>query len=195
MKDGPILFPADHELVQRVLAGDGRALEEFLERARCIPRILHFKNHRLSHPLPASDMADLAQETFARIWARLDRYLGTGSLEAWMYRFCCNVLVRALEHASSGRAQALGEVASEEATTHHHHGSGTWAGERIERTIGALPEAYEAVVRLKLLSEMTFQELAGRLGIPVNTAKTRYYRGMEQVRRALGTEPIEELRE
>ena len=38
------------------------------------------------------------------------------------------------------------------------------------------------VIRLKHFAQMTFEEIAERLGISANTAKTRYYRGLERLR-------------
>ena len=41
------------------------------------------------------------------------------------------------------------------------------------------------VVRLKHFEELTVEEIGGRLGLPTNTAKTKYYRGLGRLHEAL----------
>ena len=41
------------------------------------------------------------------------------------------------------------------------------------------------MIRLKHFQELTFEEISSRLSIPANTAKTKYYRGLEKLRETL----------
>ena len=54
--------------------------------------------------------------------------------------------------------------------------------------LSGLPEAQRVVVHLKLWEEMTFEGIAEVLGIPPNTAASRYRYGLEKLRAEL--EPL-----
>jgi RNA polymerase sigma-70 factor, ECF subfamily len=53
----------------------------------------------------------------------------------------------------------------------------------IQEAMSRLPENYRAVLTLKLWGELTFAEIAGTLGIPPNTAASRYRYALEQMRK------------
>jgi RNA polymerase sigma-70 factor (ECF subfamily) len=55
----------------------------------------------------------------------------------------------------------------------------------IEQVLRRLPAEQREVVYLKVFEGMTFQEIADRCGIGINTAGSRYRYGIEALRRAL----------
>jgi RNA polymerase sigma-70 factor, ECF subfamily len=55
----------------------------------------------------------------------------------------------------------------------------------IARALAELPEEQRTVVVLKLYQGLTFQEIAGILQIPLNTAASRYRYALEKLRPAL----------
>ena len=55
----------------------------------------------------------------------------------------------------------------------------------LERAVKNLPEIYREVVTLKVWGELTFQQIAETVGIPLNTAASRYRYALEHLRAAL----------
>ena len=55
----------------------------------------------------------------------------------------------------------------------------------LEQAVKALSPIYREVVVLKVWSGLTFQEIADTLGIPLNTAASRYRYALDQLRTAL----------
>ena len=55
----------------------------------------------------------------------------------------------------------------------------------LERAVKALPPLLREVVVLKTWSALTFQQIADTLGIPLNTAASRYRYALEHLREAL----------
>ncbi len=53
----------------------------------------------------------------------------------------------------------------------------------IDRAMKKMPEKFREVLMLKIWSELTFAEIADTLGIPLNTAASRYRYGLEMLRR------------
>ena len=55
----------------------------------------------------------------------------------------------------------------------------------LEDAVKALPEIYREVLTLKVWGELTFQQIADTVGIPLNTAASRYRYALEHLRAAL----------
>jgi RNA polymerase sigma-70 factor (ECF subfamily) len=55
----------------------------------------------------------------------------------------------------------------------------------LEQAVKALPPIYREVVVLKVWSGLTFQQIAGTLGVPLNTAASRYRYALDHLRVAL----------
>lgn len=53
----------------------------------------------------------------------------------------------------------------------------------IQETMSRLPDIYREVITLKLWGDLTFAEIAEALGIPANTAASRYRYGLEELRK------------
>ena len=55
----------------------------------------------------------------------------------------------------------------------------------IEKELKALPDYYREVITLKIWGDLTFEEIAETLDIPMNTAASRYRYALEKLRRSL----------
>ena len=53
----------------------------------------------------------------------------------------------------------------------------------IQSAMSRLPDMYREVITLKMWGGLTFGEIAGTLGIPANTAASRYRYGLVELRR------------
>lgn len=56
---------------------------------------------------------------------------------------------------------------------------------QIEQALKTLPDYYQEVITLKIWGELTFEEIAETLDIPMNTAASRYRYALEKLRRTL----------
>ncbi len=56
---------------------------------------------------------------------------------------------------------------------------------RMTEALGELPPDQRAVIHLKLWEGLTFEAIAGTLGIPLNTAASRYRYGIDKLRARL----------
>lgn len=55
----------------------------------------------------------------------------------------------------------------------------------VQNALNRLPEMYREVVMLKIWGELTFSQIAEALGIPANTAASRYRYGLEELRKLM----------
>jgi RNA polymerase sigma-70 factor, ECF subfamily len=56
---------------------------------------------------------------------------------------------------------------------------------QIETALKTLPDYYREVITLKIWGDLTFEEIAETLDIPMNTAASRYRYALEKLRRTL----------
>ena len=155
------------------------------QRLACVPRILAFQNRRLGRPLGPEDLADVTQESLVVVWRKLDEFDPATRFESWVYRICFLELMNYVRKVQR-RRRLLDEAKDHLAAEAHAPGTLTMTeSERFESVhvaLGVLSEEEAVVVRLHHFEEQTFEEVGERLGIPMGTAKTRYYRGLEKLR-------------
>lgn len=178
LKDGPDPT-SDRELLLAVREGRAEAIEGFVRRMRCVPLILAAQNSRMGRPLDENDLRDVSQETLMRIWERLDTFAGRASLETWVYRFCCLVLMNAVRRARRQRSGSMPEEVAERAEPSSERSYVDH--EQIQRGMERLGAEEATAVRLKHFEDCTFEEIGARLSISPNTAKTQYYRGLKKL--------------
>lgn len=175
-------FGAYLDLVRRARAGDPQAMEELVDRLRCVRRFLAFRNASYGRPLDAQELEDTLQETLLALWRKLDQYAGDGALEAWAYRFSCLEILKRIQ--AQERQPMLIEECHDAVPEPHDHGAEPGESEHVYLALERLGAQAE-VVRLKHFETLTFEQIATRLGLPANTVKTRYYRSMERLRDVL----------
>jgi RNA polymerase sigma-70 factor (ECF subfamily) len=187
------LEPSEGQLVRATLAGDAPSAELFVARMRCVPRILAALNSRHGRPLDDEMLADLAQDTVVIVWRKLSEFREPGPLEAWVYgiahlefRNACRRRARSRkrqEPFSSATAEAVSKVDSES-------DEGPW--DDIEMALSRLDPEDSSVISLRHHEGLSFDAIGARLGIPMNTAKTRYHRGLKRLREWLRVKDSQE---
>lgn len=178
---------ADLELVRGSLVGNTKDISQLMGRLECVSSMVSAKNLRMGRPLDAAEVEDVVQEALICIWNKRESFLGSGPLEPWIYRICTleymNRMRKKLRRVRLVREiEPMGEAAAAcpAAATKADY-SPIYAG---LDSVGP-PDA--DVVRLKHFEALTFDQIGVRLSIPANTAKTQYYRGLEKLRRHLGS--------
>ena len=66
----------DTLLIRSVLDGDAEAVDGFVSRMKCVPRILNSLNARLGKPLDEHELFDLGQDVLVVIWRKLPSFDG-----------------------------------------------------------------------------------------------------------------------
>jgi RNA polymerase sigma factor (sigma-70 family) len=122
---------------------------------------------------------DLVQDTLERAWSRLAQWRPGSDLRAWLFSIMHNLRVDQLRRPSLVVQSGDGEVpeVAMRATQSDSLEVGD-LGAALER----LPEEQRAVLLLVALEEMSYEEVASTLGIPVGTVMSRLARGRERLR-------------
>jgi RNA polymerase sigma-70 factor, ECF subfamily len=179
----------DSSLVSRCLRGDEPAWEELV---RVNTRKVYGLCYRFTGS--GSEAQDLTQEVFLRIFRTLKTFRSQeGSFGTWLARVTRNLLI---DHYRRTRQERVTDSIEEQlpmleqaggaAAARPDHGvAGREASEILQATLQKLsPDLREAVI-LRDLQEMEYREIAGVLGIPEGTVKSRINRGRAELGRLL----------
>lgn len=135
------------------------------------------------------DAEDAAVETFRRVLKGLKKYRGgDGSLKAWVLQIAANVAKRALRRRMSNQTvpieglTAIDVEMTQSATTGNPE---TLALNRdgAEAILSKLPHGQRAAVWMVVGLELTHQEAAQALDVPVGTVKSWVWRSLTRLRK------------
>jgi len=170
----------DTELVARSKDGDSAAFGELVRRGE---RIVYNLSYRfMRDPSLAEDMA---QEAFLKAYRLLGGFRGDCSFSTWLYRVTSSVCLTELNRRKKrGEVELLpshaeGAVAPPEYNDTH---------EIIRRCVTKLPERYASIVTLYYLEEVSYEEIANIMNIPMGTLKTWMHRARNQLKRIVEKE-------
>ena len=114
---------------------------------------------------------DVVQDVFIRVWRNIDRFRNESSLRTWMYRICVNA---AHEHFRRSPRVAE-ETKIHEPELPAHDEDALSMHEVIRKAILRLPAKQKSVFVLFYKQELSLEEIAESLGIPLGTAKSRLF--------------------
>lgn len=164
----------DTELVVQARHGDDAAFARITELT--YPRLLGIAYRILRDQALAEDAA---QDTLVEAWRMLPALRDPARFEAWTYR----ILVRAC-HREGRRSRPLKLVSIEEPSAPDDL-AGIHERDQLERAFRRLTVDQRAVIVLHHYQDLTLDQVAEALGIPVGTAASRLSRAMSQLRLAL----------
>src|SRR5437870_2097781 len=138
---------------------------------------------------------DLAQETFARVFAKRKDYQASGKFSTWLWRIALNLCYDELRRRQRREKTIFNEEGGEplavlEALTAADAAPDRSLAERersgmVQRALDELPEIYRAVLVLRHYEDLKFREIAEVLGVPEGTVKSRMAEALTQFGRLL----------
>ncbi len=131
----------------------------------------------------AEDARDAAQETFVKAFRALPRYRPQAAFGTWLYRIAVNTALdivrrrRAVPPASLDDAILPGGVYNPEEEAERGE-----VRRRVHQALQRLSPEHRAVVVLRDLQGLAYEEIAAVLGIPVGTVRSRLSRARDALR-------------
>ena len=169
----------DEAWVQETLR-DANAFSEVVQRYQ--GRIYRLAYRLLGN---AEEAEDATQEAFLRAYRSLRTFRPDASFSPWMYRIATNVCLDMLRarRAHTSLDESLLDPASGVSV------EGTVAErERLRaltEAIRRLPVGLRTVFLLRHEAELTYEEIAQTLGLPLNTVRTRLFRARNALKELL----------
>ncbi|HLW80057.1 MAG TPA: sigma-70 family RNA polymerase sigma factor [Terriglobia bacterium] len=172
-------------LATRVLNGDHEAYGELYQEFR--PRLLGLCQYILGSPDEAEDASN---EVFVRLPAALKSYDASLPFSRWLTSVAGHYCVDLLRRRRSERRviEPAGADQPEPAAPASSPLADLLAQEdqrAVRDAIARLPERYSAALVLRYYNELSYDEIAERLGTNRDNVKTLIFRAKEKLRRTL----------
>lgn len=133
-----------------------------------------------------TDTRDVLQELFLKLAARPEQLAVVREPRAWLLRLAHNLAIDVLRRRA-GHDHAIERAAAEPAPLFAKTADPDESSFRdaLATALAGLPAEQRAVVHLKLWEDLTFAEIAEALGIPPNTAASRYRYAIDKLQTLL----------
>lgn len=165
------MLRSDEQLMLDLKAGSQPAFSELFGRYRA-PLYGYFRR-RMPDAVRAED---LTQETFLAVLKAAKRYEPRATFRTYLYAVAMNILSA---DRRKNRPEAGGEAAEPSASDDHD--SAIW----VRRAIGQLDPEQREILLLREFEELSYEEIAGLLDVPVNTVRSRLFRARLAVKELL----------
>ena len=137
------------------------------------------------------EATEITQETFLAAWQGLPSFRGDARFPTWLYRIAYNCSLKQLEQRKRDRALQVAleaEKALENADDEQRENAELEARDReilVQEHLSHLPAKYRIVLILRHLQDMTYEEMAEILTMPIGTIKTHLFRARNLLKERL----------
>jgi len=177
----------DFNLVQSAIAGDQRAYSELMRRYRTsvfhtMIKMVH--NHE--------DANDLTIEAFGKAFRKLSSYAPNYAFSTWLFRIAIN---NCIDHIRKKRLQVLSIDDPIDADGDQDYSANIRSNtlnpeeqyinqqkvQMMRMVMGKLSEKYRLMIELRYFEELSYDETAKELEIPLGTVKAQLFRAKEMM--------------
>lgn len=141
---------------------------------------------------------DIVQDTFLRAYRHWHTFERGTSARAWLFTIARNVFLRSRERQARTPETLESEIGYDVAAVRagdvlrdigehdpEHRFFASFIDEEVSRAVEQLPPDFREVVVLSDIEGLNYAEIAGVVGVPLGTVKSRLYRGRRLLQRAL----------
>lgn len=174
----------DDALLRRAGAGDLDAVAALVRRYQ---RGLYLAAVQIAGQ--DADARDIVQEVFLRVCRGAAGYRAEASVRSWLYRIAVNLALdtvrrrRDIPVASADLPPAPLDPGPEVEVERRE------LMRSVRRAVADLPPHYRAVVLLREFHDLSYEEIAAVLRIPVGTVRSRLHQARARLRAALDSNP------
>lgn len=177
----------DYKLIQLALhKGDQKAYAELLHRYR---ESVYFTMLRMCNN--KDDAEDLTIEAFGRAFKRLEQYTPTFAFSTWLFKIASNNAIDFLRNKKKNAALSLdtkmendeGQEFSKNIKSQtldpEEHFIKKQKIEMLRDVVDKLKPRYKELVKMRYYEELSYDEIAVKLELPVGTVKAQLFRARE----------------
>lgn len=177
----------DYKLIQQALKhGDQKAYAELLHRYR---ESVYFTMLRMCNN--KDDAEDLTIEAFGRAFKRLDQYTPTYAFSTWLFKIASNNAIDFLRNKKKSSSFSLDtRMENDEGQEFSKNIKSQTLDpeeniikkqkvEMLRDVVEKLKPRYRELVKMRYYEELSYEEIAGKLDLPVGTVKAQLFRARE----------------
>jgi RNA polymerase sigma-70 factor, ECF subfamily len=185
----------DLTLVKRVRSGDQRAFKLLVERyQRKVYAVA------LGMLKDKEEAMDVSQEAFVKVYKYLDHFKGDASFYTWLYRITVNICIDVIRKRAGAGGEAvefdetlpmdvseanIGALGSRLGTNPQKSALRRELAEKIQEALATVPEKHRAILLLREIEGMSYEDLARTLDIPKGTVMSRLFHARAKVQKIL----------
>jgi RNA polymerase sigma-70 factor (ECF subfamily) len=136
-----------------------------------------------------NEALDLTQETFVRAWTALPNFKGQSQFRTWLYRIvtnlCYNRLPNLRRSINDLGDDVMEDIPESNFNTPAHEFESNETRRHLKEAIQNLDANYQLLITLRYQNELSYEEIASTLNLPLGTVKTGIFRAKEQLRKTL----------
>lgn len=182
----------DRTDMARLVAGHDAALDELMERHA--GKLFHYLIRSLQNE---EDAADLAQETFVRIYQNRAKFDASHKFSTWLYAIATNLVKDryryrtrhpqvSLDAENEATGESFRESVPENNPTPSESLQGLERAEAVRKAVGQLSEELRTPLILAEYEELSHAEIGAILACTPKAVETRIYRARKLLRETLG---------
>jgi RNA polymerase sigma-70 factor (ECF subfamily) len=182
--------PTDEQLLIQFKQGDARALHSLIERYTT--PIYNLARRLLRDSMEAENVA---QETFLRLMLSANRIDLTQPIKPYIFRIAVNQCRDLMRKHRPLVFTDLGEDSAQAVDTIVDDQPEPWESlaqaeleTRLRHAIDQLPAKFQTVILLRYFEDLSYEDIARALDLPLNTVRTFLHRAKAQLREALEPE-------
>ncbi len=187
------MVPPDETLLLQHKKGDPHAFRALVQRYTT--PIYSLALSLLRDPMEAENVT---QETFLRVVTSLDRVRLDLPFRPYLFQIAVNLCrdharkkhpllfseldAQSTAHSEDGDAEAVSESIADESPPLWEHLEKEELAERLHAALDTLGPAYRMVITLRYVEDMSYEEIALALELPLNTVRTQLRRAKQQLK-------------
>lgn len=166
-------------LVKKCIDGDQRAQRKLFDKFA--PKMMGVC---LRYSKDSEQAEDVLQDGFVKVFTKLDRYSGNGSLEGWIRRIMVNTALDQIRKNTKFQDNVSLDDVDYRLESHGNIFEGLVA-EDLMLLINNMPDGYKVVFNMFAIEGYSHKEIAEKLNVSENTSKSQYSRARAYLRTQL----------
>jgi len=171
---------SDKELMERFLRGELEGFNLLVKNYKV--RLFGLLYRLLGNKEEAED---ILQETFLRVYKEKERYDFNYSFSTWIYTIALNLCKNEYKKKRRAKLLSLDTLFNRPDLNSENFGNKNRLSSILERTIRSLPLKYKSAFVLRDVDQLSYEEVALSLNIPVGTVKSRVNRARRILKKKL----------
>jgi RNA polymerase sigma-70 factor (ECF subfamily) len=170
----------DLELARRSQAGDTEAFGELVTKYRA--KIFTMVYRMVCNE---NDAWDLAQEGFLKAWRSIQQFQGRSSFYTWLYSLTVNLTIDSLRRKGRRVEVELDDAIPSSLPSPRANYHRNEIRQHINAALAQLSPEHRAVIVLKEIEDLQYQEIAKILNLSIGTVMSRLFYGRKQLQSIL----------